>query len=144
LAWEGAVCLLGGRAGLVTLPPAVEERRHVQMQCPKCGVNLREREKGSIIIDICPQCQGIWLDAGELEKLSQRETRYYDEDDDDDDWDDDDDRRGRRGDDRDRRYERERGYDRERVGAYGQPRKKKGFLSSMMESFGGGEGGMED
>ena len=46
---------------------------------------MREREKGEIVIDICPQCRGVWLDAGELERLGERESRYYD-DDDDDDW----------------------------------------------------------
>jgi uncharacterized protein len=121
--------------------------------CPKCQVAMREREKGDIIIDICPQCRGVWLDAGELEKLSVRESRYYDDDDDDDDWDDDDRRRdSRRGPDdyarersgnygrgRPDEYGRERQYEGSR--GYGQPRKKKGFLSSMMESFGGGEGG---
>jgi Zn-finger nucleic acid-binding protein len=49
---------------------------------------MREREKGDVIIDVCPSCHGVWLDPGELEKLSERERRYYD-DDDDDDWDDD-------------------------------------------------------
>ena len=99
--------------------------------CPKCGITMREREKGDVIIDICPQCRGVWLDAGELEKLSVRETRYYD-DDDDDDWDD------RRRDDR-RHEDRDREYDRGRVQQYGKTRKKKGFLQSMLESF--GEGG---
>jgi uncharacterized protein len=55
------------------------------MQCPKCRVMMREREKGDITIDICPQCRGVWLDPGELEKLTVREQRYYD----DDEWDDD-------------------------------------------------------
>jgi Zn-finger nucleic acid-binding protein len=110
------------------------------VMCPKCQVTMREREKGDVIIDICPQCRGVWLDAGELEKLSVRESRYYDDDDDDDF---DDDRRGRFGGfDDDRRegisdYGRRRGSD-GRVQSY--PRKKKGFLASMMENF-GGEGG---
>ena len=46
-------------------------------------------------MDICPTCGGIWLDKGELEKLSRAESRYYEEsgrqsqrDDDDDDDDD--------------------------------------------------------
>ena len=106
------------------------------LQCPKCRVPMREREQGNVIIDICPQCRGVWLDPGELEKLSVRESRYYDDDDDDDDWDER--RRGsqyREGgaytQDRDRRYDGSRGY---------PPKKKKGFLATMMENF-GGEGG---
>jgi uncharacterized protein len=101
------------------------------MQCPKCGANMREREKGDVIIDICPNCRGVWLDAGELEKLSEREQRYYD-DDDDDDYD-------RR---RDREYEREPDYQRSGGDRYGRPQKKRGFLSNMFESF--GEGGGDD
>jgi Zn-finger nucleic acid-binding protein len=109
------------------------------MQCPKCGVTMREREVGEVIIDICPQCRGVWLDPGELEKLSVREQRYYgDGDDDDGDYDSDDIERRRT--DYDPRRERE--YERSRVGSDGRPRKKKGFLSSMFESF--GEGGGED
>ncbi len=91
--------------------------------CPKCQVAMQEREKGDVLIDICPQCRGVWLDAGELEKLSLRETRYYY---DDDDVDDDHERSGD--------YRRRRDYDNSRVQSY--PRKKKGFLQSMMESFG--------
>ena len=108
------------------------------VQCPRCQVTMREREQGNVIIDICPQCRGVWLDPGELEKLSIRESRYYDDDDDDDDdWDD-----RRRGEQRrdtggfsqDRRNDSSGSR-----GAY-QQKKKKGFLSSMMENF-GGEGG---
>jgi Zn-finger nucleic acid-binding protein len=28
-------------------------------------------------MDVCPSCGGLWLDKGELEKLSQSEERYY-------------------------------------------------------------------
>ncbi len=40
--------------------------------CPKCNINMVSREYGycsQIIIDICPQCSGIWLDHGELKAL---------------------------------------------------------------------------
>ncbi|MGE3858117.1 MAG: zf-TFIIB domain-containing protein [Dehalococcoidia bacterium] len=98
------------------------------MNCPKCQVVMREREKDDLIIDVCPQCRGVWLDAGELEKLTVRERSYYGDRDDDDD--DDDRRRATRYDDRDRRedYGRRDGY---------APRKKKGFLSTIFESMGG-------
>jgi Zn-finger nucleic acid-binding protein len=108
------------------------------MQCPKCGTAMREREKGDVIIDICPNCHGVWLDADELEKLEVREQRYYD-DDDDDDYD----RRGDRGYGREREYGRDREPEYQRSGGdrYGRPQKKKGFLSNMFESFGEGGGG---
>jgi Zn-finger nucleic acid-binding protein len=102
------------------------------IKCPKCQVTMREREQGSVIVDICPQCRGVWLDPGELEKLSVRESRYY-EDDDDDDWDDQRDRRAAS-----ERYAEDRRYEDARGQA--RPRKKKGFLASMMENFGGEAG----
>lgn len=40
------------------------------MNCPVCdGVRMREVEKNGVLIDICPNCKGVWLDRGELDKL---------------------------------------------------------------------------
>jgi Zn-finger nucleic acid-binding protein len=40
------------------------------MKCPVCSdVRLREVEKDSVLIDVCPDCKGVWLDRGELDKL---------------------------------------------------------------------------
>ncbi|MNE14199.1 hypothetical protein D3C76_116190 [compost metagenome] len=40
------------------------------MKCPVCNdVRMREVEKNGVLIDICPDCKGVWLDRGELEKL---------------------------------------------------------------------------
>lgn len=40
------------------------------MYCPICNdVRMREVEKDGVLIDICPDCKGVWLDRGELEKL---------------------------------------------------------------------------
>ena len=39
------------------------------MLCPVCKVGLAISVRQGIEIDICPQCRGIWLDRGELEKL---------------------------------------------------------------------------
>ena len=98
---------------------------------------MREREKDTLVIDICPNCRGVFLDAGELEKLTEVEHRYYRDYNWDDDDDDDDDYRRRGQDPRyggdpryaDRRYEGDQqGY---------PPRKKRGFLGGLMESFGG-------
>jgi Zn-finger nucleic acid-binding protein len=38
---------------------------------------MREREKEDVIMDVCPNCGGMWLDAGELDKLVASEERYY-------------------------------------------------------------------
>jgi hypothetical protein len=32
-------------------------------------MRMREIQKDGILIDVCPQCKGVWLDRGELEKL---------------------------------------------------------------------------
>lgn len=43
------------------------------MQCPVCkSVNLTMAERSGIEIDYCPQCRGVWLDRGELDKIIER------------------------------------------------------------------------
>ena len=40
------------------------------MQCPACKtVNLAMTDRQGIEIDYCPQCRGVWLDRGELDRL---------------------------------------------------------------------------
>ena len=43
------------------------------MKCPKCGDSLKERSFQKILIDQCTGCNGIWLDAGELDEVSEKE-----------------------------------------------------------------------
>jgi len=40
------------------------------MQCPKCGMHLVEIDYRGIKIDRCSDCEGIWLDKGELVALT--------------------------------------------------------------------------
>ena len=92
------------------------------MQCPVDGSTLLLSERQGVEIDYCPQCRGVWLDRGELDKLIQR---------DDDDW-----REESRSRDRDRDYDRNRERDHGRDRDYGQssyPRKKKRFLSEIFD-----------
>ena len=42
------------------------------MQCPVCRVPLAMSERQGIEIDYCPQCRGVWLDRGELDKIIER------------------------------------------------------------------------
>src|SRR5687768_5378128 len=42
------------------------------MNCPVCNVNLTMTERQGVEIDYCPQCRGVWLDRGELDKLIER------------------------------------------------------------------------
>ena len=40
------------------------------MQCPNCSdFTLDERHSHGIEVDVCPNCEGVWLDRGELSKL---------------------------------------------------------------------------
>ena len=102
------------------------------MQCPVCDVTLSISSREGVEIDFCPQCRGVWLDRGELDKVIERarpDGRYDDRGDD-------------RYDDRPRREERPRPdgryddrderprYDRSQERSYDRPpprKKKKGF-----------------
>ena len=42
------------------------------MKCPKCGTLLNEVTKAGVAIDVCDRCLGIWLERGELEKITAR------------------------------------------------------------------------
>jgi Zn-finger nucleic acid-binding protein len=42
------------------------------MKCPHCDVNLLMSERQGVEIDYCPECRGVWLDRGELDKIVER------------------------------------------------------------------------
>ena len=42
------------------------------MPCPVCKVPLTMSERQGVEIDYCPQCRGVWLDRGELDKIIER------------------------------------------------------------------------
>ena len=42
------------------------------MACPVDGATLVMSERQGIEIDYCPQCRGVWLDRGELDKIIER------------------------------------------------------------------------
>ena len=79
------------------------------MKCPVCkDVTLLMAEKHGVEIDYCPECRGIWLDRGELDKIIERASKY---------------------DDRDDRDEKFRNRE--------KPKKKSAFLGDILEIFGG-------
>jgi uncharacterized protein len=47
------------------------------MKCPTCQIALLILDKNGIEIDYCPDCRGIWLERGELEKILERSAEYY-------------------------------------------------------------------
>ena len=91
------------------------------MQCPVDRRELVMSERQGIEIDYCPECRGVWLDRGELDKIIERS-----------------DDGGRRSDGE--RAEREyRNDDRMRSepAQYAKkPKKRESFLSELFE-FGG-------
>ncbi len=48
------------------------------MSCPKCGMELIALDYKGIEVDKCSECEGIWLDAGELETVSSLEKSGID------------------------------------------------------------------
>jgi uncharacterized protein len=43
------------------------------VQCPVCSdVQLAISSREGVEIDYCPQCRGVWLDRGELDKILDR------------------------------------------------------------------------
>ena len=42
------------------------------MKCPVCDVPLSISSREGVEIDFCPQCRGVWLDRGELDKVIDR------------------------------------------------------------------------
>lgn len=42
------------------------------MKCPVDNSELTMSERQGIEIDYCPQCRGVWLDRGELDKIIER------------------------------------------------------------------------
>ena len=47
------------------------------MKCPSCNETLLMTEKRGVEIDYCPNCRGIWLDRGELEKIMENTADHY-------------------------------------------------------------------
>jgi Zn-finger nucleic acid-binding protein len=45
------------------------------MPCPVCNVPLAMSDRQGVEIDYCPQCRGVWLDRGELDKIIERSGR---------------------------------------------------------------------
>ncbi|HEY0751907.1 MAG TPA: zf-TFIIB domain-containing protein [Chitinophagaceae bacterium] len=46
------------------------------MKCPNCDQTLVMADRQGIEIDYCPNCRGVWLDKGELDKIIERSADY--------------------------------------------------------------------
>lgn len=118
------------------------------MKCPVCDIEMRTTDREGIEIDYCPQCRGVWLDRGELEKIVARvegQDSHGRRRDDDDEHDDGFEHSRRSGRDSGRREHESsrgdhygqdshyRGTDEARYGKH----KREGFLGNLFEMFGG-------
>jgi hypothetical protein len=45
------------------------------LRCPNDGSRLVEVERAEVHVDACPECRGVWLDRGELDKILVRERQ---------------------------------------------------------------------
>ncbi len=48
-----------------------------ELQCPKCQAPMRSYERSGITLERCTECGGIFLDRGELERLTDAEGDYF-------------------------------------------------------------------
>jgi hypothetical protein len=46
------------------------------MKCPTCNVSLLITDRSGVEIDYCPECRGVWLDRGELDKIIERSASF--------------------------------------------------------------------
>jgi len=64
-----------GEGGLCPSEPAIT--REDRLKCPLCRRKMDKRLLGHpnpVIADVCPHCDGLWLDQGELEQVLGRST----------------------------------------------------------------------
>jgi uncharacterized protein len=114
------------------------------MKCPVCDVPLSISSREGVEIDFCPQCRGVWLDRGELDKVIERVSTTMATAGPARDYDDRREYRARDYDDRrdydrrdhDRRdhrdYDDRRRYD-DDDRRYGKKKKRRGFLEDLFE-----------
>ena len=50
-----------------------DDARRLGLKCPKCNGMLIEADFENIKIDVCDKCTGVWLDAGELTQIVNKE-----------------------------------------------------------------------
>ncbi len=51
-----------------------EQKEASALSCPKCDGNLVESDFHGVKIDVCNKCHGVWLDAGELAQVTQKDA----------------------------------------------------------------------
>jgi Zn-finger nucleic acid-binding protein len=46
------------------------------MKCPNCNETLVMADRQGVEVDYCPNCRGVWLDRGELDKIIERTANF--------------------------------------------------------------------
>lgn len=52
---------------------AGESKMASDFDCPKCDGKLVETDYENIKMDVCSNCHGVWLDAGELAQITHKD-----------------------------------------------------------------------
>ena len=47
------------------------------MKCPRCDGTLKEIFIEEVPVDTCDKCAGVWLDSGEMEKLTKTDIARW-------------------------------------------------------------------
>ncbi len=59
----------------MSLEEQLRKGRGEPLRCPNDGSRLVEVERAEVHIDACPECRGVWLDRGELDKILVKERQ---------------------------------------------------------------------
>lgn len=73
---QDAELVKGMRAKLDAERRSAERKSHF-MKCPKCGADLKEVSREHVAVDVCGECGGLWLDAGELDLLRKVKSHRF-------------------------------------------------------------------
>jgi len=108
----------------------IRPARGEPLRCPSCGTRLVELERSDVLIDACPECRGVWLDRGELDRILDRERRASAgvRDDDEDFFEEMEGRRGDRGRRDDRHDDDDRGSSKT-----AKKRRRRGMLEDLFD-----------
>ncbi|MFD2517058.1 TFIIB-type zinc ribbon-containing protein [Salinimicrobium flavum] len=83
------------------------------MKCPNDNTTLVMTERSGVEIDYCPECRGVWLDRGELDKIIERSAPQAQKN-------------------QDYQPRSDKNYN-SREGSYQKPRKKESFLGDLFD-----------
>jgi len=48
----------------------------MDMKCPICCIALKATKRQDVEIAFCPQCHGVWLERGRLDRIIDRTLSY--------------------------------------------------------------------